>query len=151
MVVTSHGLPHPAPQRIIAAADRKKPASIPLVGTILSAFLPILFLPYTLSKEPRIDRHRGRAVYATTETGLHAVQSSSGAFRDPFASSAKPLRQLPEPLSSAAEPIRYYPEPLDKRCNAHPALSATCLLPLWGTPGSFRNPFAPIKTPNRLY
>ena len=105
MVVTSHGLPHPAPQRIIAAADRKKPASIPLVGTILSAFLPILFLPYTLSKEPRIDRHRGRAVYATTETGLHALQSPSGTFRYPFAVSAKPCQRLLAPFSTRCKAL----------------------------------------------
>ena len=138
MVVTLYGLPHPVPHRIIAVADRKKPASIPLVGTTLSAFLPILFLPYTLSKEPRIDRHRDRAVYATNETGLHAVQSHSKAFRDPFASSAKPCQRLLVPfstrckaLSTTVEPIlQQVQSPVNNRWN-HPTGDAMpCQQPL---------------------
>ena len=112
MVVTLYGLPHPVPHRIIAVADRKKPASIPLVGTTLSAFLPISFLPYSLSKEPRIDRHRGHTVYAATETGLYALQSPSGEFRDPFASSAKPCQRLLVPFSTRCKALSTTVEPI---------------------------------------
>jgi hypothetical protein len=151
MVGTSFRLPHPAPDRIIAAADRKQPASMHLVGTTLSAFLPIPLLPYPLLKEPRIDVCGCFAVCAATETTLYAMQSPSGEFSTPFAPSVKPLRQLSEPLGSTAAPIRYYLYPLSKRCNAHPAISGTPLHPVQCTLGSFRNPFLFVETPNRLY
>ena len=138
MVVTLHRLPHPVPHRIIAAADRKQPASIPLVGTTLSASLPIPFLPYTLSNKPRIDRHRGRAVCATTETGLHALQSPSKAFRDPFASSAKPCQRLLVPfstrckaLSTTVEPIlQQVQSPVNNRWNHSTGDAEPCQQPL---------------------
>jgi hypothetical protein len=151
MVVTSFRLPHPVPDRIIVPAGRKQPASNSLVCASLSAFLPIPFVPYTLLKKQRIDIHRCFAVCATTETGLHALQSPSGAFRNPFAPAAKPLRQLPEPLGSVVKPFGLSPQPVYRRCNAHPAISGTPLHPVQCTLGSFRNPFTLIETPNRLY
>jgi hypothetical protein len=105
MVVTSFRLPHPAPDRIITPAGSKQPADNTLVCTSLSACFPVPFLPYTLLKKQRIDMRSCFVVCANAEIGLHALQSSSKAFRDPFATSAKPCQRLLKPFCTRCKAL----------------------------------------------
>jgi hypothetical protein len=145
MVVTLFRLPHPASCLIIITTVRKQSASNFFVCSSSFVFFAISFVPHSSWQEQRIGSYSRFYPGKITEIGLHALQSPSGAFRNPFATSVKPLRKLPDPLYSDAMPFGRSPNPHYRRCNALATISAPPLHSCRVLPEDSGTPFHLLK------